>query len=166
MGMPNWTMPRVIGHNAKSRREELKLTAATVGEQVGQLFGKPWPRQTVYMMESGDQAMIAAEIAALAHVLQTTPANLLTPPIEAKVVSVGDLIVARDLLVGVPAHLAGASDGTLNLLRDLMDEVREAWAATGRAQAVLTDEVADRLKSIDDRITAHVSGQGKGKADG
>lgn len=94
-----WTMPKVIGHNVRKRRDELGITAAALGEQVGNVFGKIWPRQTVYMMEAGDRSMIASEVAALAHILTTTPAALLTPPLEAERVTVGTLDIDRSALI-------------------------------------------------------------------
>ncbi|MCZ9884059.1 helix-turn-helix transcriptional regulator [Arthrobacter sp. B2a2-09] len=161
-----WTMPQVIGHNVKTRREALGITAKALGADVGAVFGKAWPPQTIYMLEAGDRAMIAQEVVAVAHVLETTPANLFTPPLDVKVVTAGNLIVGRGLLLGLSQNLAGASDKTLDLLRDLMDEVREAWAAAGRAQAILSADVSDRLKSIDERISAHVSKQPKEEGNG
>lgn len=161
-----WDMSKVVGHNARVRRTEMGIDVPSFGSAMEQALGRPWKRQTVSAMENGERAMTANDLVAIAHVLQTTPSHLLVPPIEAKAVHVGDLIVGRDLLVGMPASLAGASDKTLDLLRDLMDEVREAWGAVGRAQAILNEDVTERLKSIDDRITAHVSGQAKGNDDG
>ena len=161
-----WTMPQVIGHNVKTRREALGMTAKSLGAEVGEVFGKAWPPQTVYMLEAGDRAMIAQELVAVAHVLQTTPANLLVPPLDVKSVVAGNLVVGRGLLLGLPPNLSGSTDKTVDLLRDLMDEVRQAWAAAGKAQQLLAAEVSDRLKSIDDRIAAHVASGEKGASDG
>lgn len=161
-----WDMSRVVGHNARARRTEIGMEIATFGTRMEEALGRPWKRQTVSAMENGDRAMTANDLVAVAHVLETTPSLLLVPPLAAKAVQVGNLIVDRQLLLGIPASLAGSTDATLALLRDLMDEVRHAWAAAGRAQEILTAEVADRLKSIDDRIAVHVSGGEKGTSDG
>jgi len=161
-----WDMSRVAGYNAKVRRTEIGMDVPTFGAQMQEALSRPWKRQTVSAMENGDRAMTANDLVAVAHVLQTTPSLLLIPPIEATTVHVGNLIVGRELLLGLSPNLTGASDMTLDLLRALMDDVRESWAAAGRAQEILTDEVSERLKSIDERITAHVSNQSKGPSDG
>ena len=50
------------------------------------------------MMEAGDRKMIAAEVAALAHILDTTVADLFTPPAEAETVSAGSLMLPAEAL--------------------------------------------------------------------
>jgi len=162
----NWSVTKVIGQNVRARRDELGMTAASLGESIGEIFDKPWPRQTVYMMENGERAMTANDLVAVAHVLQTTPAQLLAPPIEAKVVHVGNLMVGREMLLGLPPNLIATPGATVDLLRDLMDEVRQAWTAAGRAQEILQEDVTRGLKAIDDRIAAHVAGSEKGVSDG
>jgi len=36
------------------------------GRRIGEYFGKPWPRQTVYMMEQGKRRLAAEEVVAIA----------------------------------------------------------------------------------------------------
>ncbi len=88
-GQWEWTPAEVIGDNVKNRREALGLTAAAVGEKIGELTGKAWPRQTVYQVESGNRAMVADEVVALAHVLNTTVPQLFIPPARVEEVHIG-----------------------------------------------------------------------------
>ncbi|WP_102161259.1 helix-turn-helix domain-containing protein [Zhihengliuella halotolerans] len=83
------TPAQVIGRNVKAKRNESKMTAKQLGERLGEIFPKtvkdgspspaPWPTSTVYMLEAGDRAMVAAEILALAHIFQVSPGSLFIP---------------------------------------------------------------------------------------
>lgn len=94
----NWTMTQVIGHNARVRRDALGMTAAALGERVGAAFGKPWPRQTVYLMEAGERAMVAQEVLALSQILDVPLAQLFTPPADVDHVTAGSLSVPSESL--------------------------------------------------------------------
>lgn len=128
-----WTLPKVIGHNVRQRRDALGITAAALGEKVGEVFGKPWPRQTVYLMENGDRAMVAAEVAALAKILDVTVADLFTPPAEAESVTVGTLIIPAEELA---APLGGDADmeALAHALRALDRTRGELSSLTGAQQ--------------------------------
>jgi 8-oxo-dGTP pyrophosphatase MutT (NUDIX family)/transcriptional regulator with XRE-family HTH domain len=69
-----------VGQRIRERRDELGMTQEEYGRQIGHWLGKPWSRSTVSVAESGKRAFTAAELVAIAHVLDTSPAHLLTPP--------------------------------------------------------------------------------------
>jgi hypothetical protein len=103
-----WTVPKVIGFNVKNRREALGMTAKTLGQKMGEYFPKvakngavepkPWPTPAVYMMEAGDRAMVAQEVAALSRILYIPIAQLFTPPSDIEVVTVGSLEISSEAL--------------------------------------------------------------------
>lgn len=98
-----FTPAQVIGHNVKNRREG-RMTAEELGEKVAAYLGKPWPRQTVYLLEQGKRRVTADEAIALAHILGTTVADLFTPGPEVDGVVVGDVTIGREeLLVAASA---------------------------------------------------------------
>ncbi|MGO1263825.1 helix-turn-helix transcriptional regulator [Brevibacterium aurantiacum] len=145
-----WTMTQVIGHNVKTRRETQQMTAKNLGVTAGGIFGKAWPPQTVYMMEAGDRKMIAAEVAALAHILDTTVADLFTPPAEAETVSAGSLMLPAEALaapVGGDADTAALADDLRALDRsraEILTAVRAQEELLGNARTALRgDDLAE-----------------------
>jgi transcriptional regulator with XRE-family HTH domain len=147
-----WDMAKVVGHNARERRQELGLDAAGFGAKMEDALGKPWKRQTISAMENGDRAMTANDLIAISHVLGVTPANLLVPPIEAGDIEIGNLVLKRsDLMHGV------RSQESAELLLSLMDEIRDAWEAVGHAQQSLERNARVPLRDMDARITDIVS---------
>lgn len=150
MESDTWTMPRVIGHNVRVRRDALGITAATLGQRVGEALGKPWPRQTIYLMESGERAMIAAEVAVLTQILDTTVADLFTPPAEVESVSAGSLTISADALaapVGGDADTAALADDLRALDRsraEILTAVRAQEELLGNARTALRgDDLAE-----------------------
>lgn len=139
----NWTMPQVIGHNAKAKREAMGMTAAALGEKIGEVFGKPWPRQTVYMMENGERAMVAQEVVALSQLLDMPLLQLFTPPADVQ------SIIAGTLSVPAEALLAKASDDEHmkqlgHALRGL-EQTRGKLFALAQQQQTLLDEAKNAL---------------------
>jgi transcriptional regulator with XRE-family HTH domain len=72
-------LEQVIGHRMRERREEMALTQEQAGQRIGELLGRPWPRQAVSAAEKGDRAFTAAELVAIAFALDTNVSWLLTP---------------------------------------------------------------------------------------
>jgi hypothetical protein len=75
------------------------MTAEELGEKVGKIFGKPWPRQTVYLLEQGERRLAAEEVVAIASVLDASVADLFTPPADVERVKVGRRTVPREQLL-------------------------------------------------------------------
>ena len=89
----------VIGYRIAESREQAGLTLAALGQALGELLGRPWPRQTVSTAEKGRRSFTSAELVALAIALEVPVGRLLTPPIEAESVSLADTSVSRRTVV-------------------------------------------------------------------
>ena len=88
-----------VGQRIRDRRDELVMTQETFGREVGRWLGKPWSRSTVSVAENGKRAFTAAELVAIAHVLQTSPTYLLAPPAGVDEITMpSGATVDRDLL--------------------------------------------------------------------
>lgn len=70
----------MVGRRIQERRKSLPMTQDELGRRLGPLLGKTWSRQAVSLAESGQRAFTAAELVALATVLETPPTRLITPP--------------------------------------------------------------------------------------
>lgn len=62
----------VIGRNVLRIRERRSLSQADLGAAVGQHLGKPWSRQAVSAAEKGRRSFTAADLMALARVLNVS----------------------------------------------------------------------------------------------
>jgi 8-oxo-dGTP pyrophosphatase MutT (NUDIX family) len=59
------------------------MTQEQLGLAIGELLGKPWPRQTVSSAEAGRRAFTAVELVAIAMALDAYVGHLFTPPLSA-----------------------------------------------------------------------------------
>jgi len=111
-----------IGKQIARFREARRMSLTQLGEALGAYLDRPWSRQAVHQAERGRRAFTAAEMAALALVLETSvPALFLTD--EAHVELPGAAIPAQDyrgilLFAGDDAPLDGI-DELLVALRDI-----------------------------------------------
>ena len=140
----NWTMTQVIGHNIRTRRDALGMTAAALGEKIGDVFGKPWPRQTVYLMEGGDRAMVAQEVLALSQILDMPLVQLFTPPAEVEGVTAGTITVRADAL----AVQGGSEDPRIqDLIHSLraIDKARKQLSLLVNAQMIMVEDAKNAL---------------------
>jgi transcriptional regulator with XRE-family HTH domain len=62
----------VIGRQIARRRAERRLSLTGLGEALGRYLDRPWSRQAVHQAEQGRRSFTAAELAALALVLDTS----------------------------------------------------------------------------------------------
>jgi len=93
------TVEEYVGQRIRKRREELGMSAVEFGSDLGNLLGKPWPRQAVSAAELGKRSLGAAELVAIAQVLRTSPTYLLTPPAGVGEITMpSGAAVNRDLL--------------------------------------------------------------------
>lgn len=92
------TPAQVIGENVR-RLRVIRMTAEEFGARIGKVFGKPWPRQTVYLLEQGKRRLAAEEVVAIGAVLDVSIADLFTPPAEVDQVQVGRLTIPRERLL-------------------------------------------------------------------
>jgi len=65
-----------IGRQVARLRAQRELSLADLGEALGRYLGKPWSRQAVHQAERGQRSFTAAELAALALVLDTSVQGL------------------------------------------------------------------------------------------
>lgn len=65
-----------IGRQVARLRAQRQLSLADLGEALGRYLGKPWSRQAVHQAERGQRSFTAAELAALALVLDTSVQGL------------------------------------------------------------------------------------------
>jgi hypothetical protein len=117
------TPAQVIGENVRRLRDN-RMTADDFGGRIGKIFGKPWPRQTVYLLEQGKRRLAAEEVVAIATVLDVSIADLFTPPPEVDQVQVGHLKIPRErLLTGQRAgeQLYEIARHTQALMRSIKD---------------------------------------------
>lgn len=70
----------MVGRRVREHRELLGMTQEELGRRLEPLLGKAWPRQAVWGAERGQRAFTSAELVALASVLATTPARLISSP--------------------------------------------------------------------------------------
>ncbi|MDJ0027481.1 helix-turn-helix transcriptional regulator [Gordonia alkanivorans] len=63
-----------------------RVSQSEFGRRLGELLGKDWSRQAVWMAESGNRAFTAAELVAIAHVLNVPVGQLFDPPPHTSVV--------------------------------------------------------------------------------
>jgi transcriptional regulator with XRE-family HTH domain len=61
-----------IGRQIAHLRAQRQLSLADLGDALGHYLGKPWSRQAVHQAERGQRAFTAAELTALALVLDTS----------------------------------------------------------------------------------------------
>jgi transcriptional regulator with XRE-family HTH domain len=61
-----------IGRQIARLRAQQQLSLADLGEAIGRYLGKPWSRQAVHQAERGQRSFTAAELTALALVLDTS----------------------------------------------------------------------------------------------
>lgn len=119
---------KYVGQRIRDRRDELDMTQEAFGREVGLWLGKPWSRSTVSVAENGKRAFTAAELVAIAHVLQTSPTYLLAPPAGVDVITMpSGATVNRDLLFSL---VVTTPDSDVNL------------AAAEQALSALTERAA------------------------
>jgi len=61
-----------IGRQIAHLRTQRQLSLADLGESLGRYLGKPWSWQAVHQAERGQRSFTAAELTALALVLDTS----------------------------------------------------------------------------------------------
>lgn len=98
------TPEELVGRRITEFRERLGITQQQLGERVGDLLGREWPRQTVSAAEKGKRAFTAAELFALAHVLDTWASRLMVPPVDAPVVTMPSGTELRGLDLTAPSR--------------------------------------------------------------
>ena len=126
-----------VGQQVARLRVQRQLSLADLGEALGRYLGKPWSRQAVHQAERGQRAFTAAELTALALVLDTSLPALFRAgdtPVELP----GEVVPAeeyRDLLLNREKHAP-------------LDELEELIVALNDMRGVLDRPALARLTRI------------------
>jgi transcriptional regulator with XRE-family HTH domain len=72
----------LVGQRIATLRDRAGMSQAQLGEHLGKLLDKPWPRQTVSVAEQGGRKLTAVELFAIAQVLDVHPGQFFVPPPE------------------------------------------------------------------------------------
>jgi transcriptional regulator with XRE-family HTH domain len=78
----------VVGRRVRDIRDGQGMTQEQLGRGIGELLGKPWPRQTVSAAEAGRRAFTAVELVAIARALGVYVGHLFTPALDGSPVSI------------------------------------------------------------------------------
>lgn len=119
----------IIGSRIQSRRDQLRFSQAKLGELMERTLGKPWTRQAVSLAEKGGRSFTAAELFALAEILDMPiarfflPLNNFSGDIE---LHTGETVKVSDYLRIVGGPPTDASPDTEELRRSAMKIVGAA----------------------------------------
>jgi len=126
-----------VGQQVARLRAQRQMSLADLGEALGRYLGRPWSRQAVHQAERGQRAFTAAELTALALVLDT---------------SVPALFRAGDAPIELPGQAVPAEDYRdllLNRDRDVpLDGLEELIVALNDIREVLDQPALARLTRI------------------
>lgn len=143
------TIGEVIGWNIRQLRA-VRWTQPEFGKLIGTVLPKPWPAQTVSSAEKGERAFAAADLVAIAQLLDVPVAALFSPPLPVQSVNVTD-----QLTVPAPTlHSTGASLPHNAVL------YAEAWSTLGRI-AELRQNIVDQAQLIEQESRALFSQLGE-----
>jgi transcriptional regulator with XRE-family HTH domain len=77
--MPPTPYADVLARNLAAARARARLSQATVGERMNKRGHTAWLRQTMSLVETGKRRVTGEELFALAYVLETSVARLMSP---------------------------------------------------------------------------------------
>ena len=144
----------VVGEQITRAREDVGMSQAQLGDELGRLLGKPWPRQAVSQAEKGRRSFNAAELVAFAAALGRSVESLLVPPANVPTVTLaeGDPIDSR--------HLRGSeevsSDEGLRKLIQTMGELRREFPTL----VELVDRLDDQMHTATMELWAAARSRG------
>jgi len=143
-----------IGQQIARFRQARQMSLTQLGEALGKYLGKPWSRQAVHQAERGRRAFTAAEMAALALVLDTSVPALFLADYDAD----ADAGVAP---IELPGATVSAEDyrGILLYAGDdaPLDGVDELLVALRDIGQILSRPALARLAKIE-RVAEDVAG--------
>ncbi|MEU3413739.1 helix-turn-helix transcriptional regulator [Streptomyces sp. NPDC006658] len=139
----------VIGANVQWIREDQGMTQAQLGEAVAAHLGKPWSRQAVSAAEKGRRAFSAADLLALALVLDVTiPSFFLLRDAFHDDVQLPTANVAADDYMMRVFHRSDVKGGADLLTRSSARRLREAHARVLADTETLVGAVSSMNKAI------------------
>lgn len=131
----------VIGWNIREQRAA-RWTQPEFGKLIGTVLPKPWPAQTVSSAEKGERAYAAAELVAIAHLLEVSVATLFSPPLPVQTVTVTDQLSVPAQTLHTTAVPPSHHDDISRFLYG------EGWSTLGRI-AQLRENIVEQTKLIE-----------------
>ena len=126
-----------IGNQISRLRQTRQMSLTQLGEAMGKYLDRPWSRQAVHQAERGRRSFTAAELTALALVLDT---------------SVPALLIAEGEPVELPGAVISSEDYQAILIntaaRTPLDGVEELLFALRDIEAILSRPSLARLARI------------------
>lgn len=139
----------MIGGWIAEGREQTGMTQVELGERLGELLGKPWPKQAVSAAENGRRAFTAAELVAFAVALGCNVETLLEPPADVATVTLSDgpplpsgHLRAR---AATNSDLADAVE-SMQRLREVWERLRECTRVTDMKMGVAYKDLVSALR--------------------
>lgn len=126
----------VIARWITEGREVSGMTQVQLGERLGEILGKPWPKQAVSAAEKGRRAFTAAELVAFAVALGCNVETLLQPPMDVDEVTLSD---GPPVKSGYLRTIAATNTDLADLVTS-MERLREVLVNT-RRKAADTDKM-------------------------
>jgi transcriptional regulator with XRE-family HTH domain len=121
----------VIARWITEGREASGMTQLQLGERLGEILGKPWPKQAVSAAEKGRRAFTAAELVAFAVALGCNVETLLQPPMDVDEVTLAEGHPVKSSYLRTVA----ATNTDLADLVTSMERLREVLVNTHRKAA-------------------------------
>ena len=136
-----------IGRQIARFREARQMSLTQLGEALGKYLDKPWSRQAVHQAERGRRAFTAAEMAALALVLDTSvPALFLADTTDTTPIELPNATVSAEDYQGI--LLYAGDDAPLDGVDELMVALRDIGQILSRpalARLAKIEQVAEEL---------------------
>lgn len=140
---------QVVGQRLAEIREGRGMSQADLGQELGKLLKRPWPRQTVSAAEKGERAFTATEIVALAWILETPVDQFLVAPsdVRAIVMPSGTTIDAESLRQAIRPAVESEWNDVLSAADRLSAAGSEASVTAQRA-ARMARELRQELYAV------------------
>jgi transcriptional regulator with XRE-family HTH domain len=136
-----------IGRQIARFREARQMSLTQLGEALGKYLDKPWSRQAVHQAERGRRAFTAAEMAALALVLDTSvPALFLADTTDTTPIELPGAAVSAEDYRGI--LLYAGDDAPLDGVDELLVALRDIGAILSRpalARLAKIEQVAEEV---------------------
>lgn len=129
----------LVGQRVAAARERAGMTQAQLGEHLGELLGRPWPRQTVSIAEKGGRKLNSVELFAIALVLDVRVGHLFVPPPDLDVLELPSGVkIDAAQLQGPRVQPVGANAVAPAVLLELPKIIKELDRRVGHDRAVST----------------------------
>lgn len=154
-----------IGAFVRWAREAHGMSQAELGERLSERLDKPWTRQAVWSAEKGGRAFTAAELVALAEVLDVTIEELFRPAVDDSAATAQAIVdngrsALRRISVARSQYLDDVHDAAEWVARD--EAHRTALSALADARRADPNPAAKQDVEFIDAVFAHRDPCGRG----